>query len=170
MLPKQYSEILESYLTNRFFRIKHDDVYSELKEIKAGVPQGSVLGPVLYLLFTSDIPTTENNTIATFADDTAIMSVGENYDDSIAKVQVAINQIESWTKKWKIKLNESKSVHVDFTNKKIEHKQLYINNQIIPHENTAKYLGITLDAKLRWKAHVKKKREELGLKYQKMYW
>jgi len=50
ILPKQYAENLESYLTERFFRIKQGDAYFELKEIKAGVPQGSVLGPVLYLL------------------------------------------------------------------------------------------------------------------------
>ena len=55
-LPKQYAEILESYLTERFFRIKQGDAYSELKEIKAGVPQGSVIGPFLYLLHTSDLP------------------------------------------------------------------------------------------------------------------
>ena len=47
---------------------------------------------------------------------------------------------------------------------------LNINNTQIPYANTAKYLGITLDARLRWKAHVKKKREEIGLKYKKMYW
>ena len=48
VLHKQYAEILESYFTERFFRIKQGDAYSELKDIKAGVPQGSVLGPVLY--------------------------------------------------------------------------------------------------------------------------
>jgi hypothetical protein len=78
--------------------------------------------------------------------------------------------VQSWTRKWRIKLNEAKSVHVDFTNKRVEHKPIYINHQVVPYENTAKYLGMTLDAKLRWKPHVKKKQEELILKYRKMYW
>ena len=50
ILPKRYAEILESYLTERFFRIKQGDLYSELKEILVGVPQGRIPGPVLYLL------------------------------------------------------------------------------------------------------------------------
>jgi hypothetical protein len=45
-----------------------------------------------------------------------------------------------------------------------------MNGKTIPHSQTAKYLGMTLDAKLRWKVHVKKKREELGIKYKQMYW
>jgi hypothetical protein len=78
ILPKQYTEILESYLTERFFRIKQGDAYSELKEIKAGVPQGSVLGPLLYLLYTSDLPKFENSITVTIADDTAILEVGSS--------------------------------------------------------------------------------------------
>ena len=170
LLPKQYSQILESYITDRHFRIKQEESYSEIKEIKAGVPQGSVLGPVLYLLYTCDIPKLENDTIATFADDTAILAVGNNTTISTQKLQSAVNQINDWTNRWRIKLNETKSIHVNFTNKKIEHIPVNINNKQIPYSNTAKYLGITLDAKLRWKAHVKKKREELGIKYKKMYW
>lgn len=170
LLPNQYTEILKSYLTERFFRIKQDDAYSELKEIKAGVPQGSVLGPVLYLLYTSDLPELENNTVATFADDTAILAVGNSNEESTEKLQAAITQIHNWTKRWRIKLNESKSVHINFTNRRLEHIPVIINNQIVPYANTAKYLGMTLDTKLRWKAHVKKKRDELGLKYRKMYW
>jgi hypothetical protein len=61
-------------------------------------------------------------------------------------------------------------VHIDFTNQHVEHKPIYINHHAVPYENTAKYLGMTLGTKLRWKPHVKKKQEELNLKYRKMYW
>ncbi len=96
------------------------------------------------------------------------MKVSENYNEAISKLQAAISKVECWTQKQKIKINENKFVHVDFTNQKLTYKQLFINNNVIPHENTAKYLGMTPDAKFRWKVHVKKKIEELGLKYHKM--
>jgi len=169
LLPVQYSRILESYISERYFRIKQEEAYSDLRKIQAGVPQGSVLGPVLYILYTSDLPTFEKNVVATFADDTAIMAIGDNNTESIEKLQAVITKVQRWTRKWKIKLNETKSVHIDFTNKCIEHNPIYISHQVVPYENTAKYLGMTLDAKLRWKPHVKKKQEELTLKYRKMY-
>ena len=86
--------IIEPYLTERFFRIKQGDAYSELKEIKAGVPQGSALGPVLYLLYTSDLLKLENSIVATFADGTAILAVGSSNEESTGKLQTAINQIQ----------------------------------------------------------------------------
>ena len=98
ILPKQYAEILKSHLTE-ILGIKQGDAYSELKEIKAGMPQGSVLGPVLYLLYTSDLPKLENSTVASFADDTAILAVGSNNEESTGKLQTAINQLQKWTKK-----------------------------------------------------------------------
>lgn len=170
VLPKSFAEILESYVFDRYFRIKYENAYSEIKEIKAGVPQGSVLGPFLYILFTYDLPTLSENTVATFADDTAVLAVGENSEDAADKLQTAISLIERWTNKWKININENKSVHINFTNKKTMYKPVQINNKIIPFVNSAKYLGMTLDAKLRWKEHVKRKREELDIKYKKMYW
>ena len=93
ILPKQYAEMLESYLTQKFCRIKQGDTYFELKEIKAGVPQGSVLGPILYLPYTSDLPKLENSTVATFADDTRILRVGNSNEEYTGKLQTAINQI-----------------------------------------------------------------------------
>jgi hypothetical protein len=72
--------------------------YSELKLIKAGVPQGSVLGPILYLPYISDVPATLDSTMATFADDTAVMAVGETVENSTRKLQSAVNKVTIWTK------------------------------------------------------------------------
>ena len=169
-LPACYAKVFESYLADRYFRIKQEEAYSELKKINAGVPQGSVLGPLLYLLYTSDLPEICSNITATFADDTAILATGHNNYESTQKLNTSLSKIQEWTAKWRIKLNETKSVHVDFTNKKVTHIPVYINNNIIPYSNQAKYLGMTLDTRLRWKVHVKKKREELNINFKKIYW
>lgn len=169
-LPRQYFEILKSYIADRFFRVRYGKEYSELKEISAGVPQGSVLGPILYLLYTRDIPVNENSVMATFADDTAILAVDKGVETATMKLQHAVNRVRDWTQRWRIKLNETKSIQVNFTYKKIVTLPIYINNQIVPHANVAKYLGMNLDAKLKWKEHIKKKKEELNLKYRKLYW
>jgi hypothetical protein len=124
--------------------------------IKAGVPQGSVLGPALYLLYINDVATTSNSTMATFADDTAVMPIGETVDISTRKLQSAVNKVAIWRRKLRIKLNESKSVHIDFINNKIKQQPIFINGTKVPYANTAKYLGMTLYANLRWKVCIRK--------------
>jgi hypothetical protein len=168
--PKEFVDILKSYITERLFMVKQENEFSALKEIKAGVPQGSVLGPILYLIYTCDIPRTEETVLATFADDTAILAVGDSGEEAARKLQIASDNINAWTRRWRIRINEGKSAHVDFTNNKHEHNVITINNNNIPHSNTAKYLGMNLDAKLKWKEHIKKKRKELDIKYKKIYW
>jgi hypothetical protein len=98
------------------------------------------------------------------------MAVGADVEEATEKLQQAADTINNWTKQWLIKLNEDKPMHVNFTNKRCHCLPINMNDKTIPHSQTAKYLGMTLDAKLRWKVHVKKKREELGLKYRQMYW
>lgn len=169
-LPKQFYMILKSYIEDRHFRVKYEEEYSELKKISAGVPQGSVLGPILYLLYTRDLPNMNDATIATFADDTAILTVGDNIKDSTAILQTACNKINKWTKMWRIGLNETKSSHINFTNLKICREPVFINGRQIPYANTTKYLGMTLDARLRWKEHVIKKKDELNIRLRKMFW
>ena len=87
--------------------------------------------------------------MATFADDTAIMAVGDSGEEATEKLQRAVDKINNWTRKWLIKLNEAKSVHVDFTNRRCQRIPITINDKVIPHSNTAKYRGMTLDVKLR---------------------
>ena len=128
-----------------------------------------MLGPVLYLIYTSDLPQPAETAVATFADDTAIMAVGGE-EEATDKLQRPADEINNWTRQWLIKLNEDQSIDVNFTNKRCHHIPIIMNDKTIPPSQTAKYLGMTLDVKLRWKVHVKKKREELGLKNKHMYW
>jgi ABC-type dipeptide/oligopeptide/nickel transport system ATPase component len=69
--------------------------------------------------------------MATFADDIAVMTVGEIVESSTRKLQSAANKVAIWTRKWRIKLNESKSVHIDFTNKKIK-QPVFISDTKVP--------------------------------------
>lgn len=74
-LPKKFHAILKSYLYKRYFFIKQQDATTGIHDIQSGVPQGSGLGPILYLLYTSNLPTNSTVTTATYADDTAVIAV-----------------------------------------------------------------------------------------------
>jgi hypothetical protein len=113
-LPRAYYRTLESYLKEKLFQVKLKNEITNLRKIEAGVPQGSVLGPVLYLTYTSDLPTSENTT-ATFADDTAILATNEDPAIASVKLQDNINKINEWAKKWRIEVNQYKSMDISFT-------------------------------------------------------
>jgi hypothetical protein len=70
-----------------------------------------VLGPILYLLYTWDIPQEEDITTATFADDRAILAVGYSSEETTTKLQEACFRINDWTRLWRMRINENKSVH-----------------------------------------------------------
>lgn len=86
---------------------------------EAGVPQKRVLGPIIYLLYTSNILELDNNRITTlFADDTAVMVVSKYYEGATIILQNSVNKINNWSEQWRNKLNETKSAHINFTNKR----------------------------------------------------
>jgi hypothetical protein len=72
---------------------------SDLQPIKAGVPQGSVLCPTLYTLFTFDLPTSSNTILGTFADDIAILSVHEEPDIAASNLQHHLSALQNWFEK-----------------------------------------------------------------------
>jgi hypothetical protein len=74
------------------------------------------------------------------------------------KLQCAADEISNWSIQWLNKLNGDMSIHVNFTNKRCHHIPILMNGKTIPHSQTAKYLAMTMDTKLRWKVHVKEKR------------
>ena len=170
ILPETYVQLLKSYLEDRKFRTRVGESYSELRNITAGVPQGSVLGPILYSLYINDVPEEHNCTLATYADDTAILTTGKSVEEATAKLERAAHNIVTWTRRWRIKLNEDKSVYINFTNKNCKQMTMILNGMSLQAANTAKYLGMTLDAKLHWKTHIKMKQEEIKIRFRKLYW
>jgi hypothetical protein len=97
-LPPPYFFLLKSYLSDRQFQVRVGNENSELQPIKAGVPQGSVLGPTLYVLFTCDIPLS-TTTLGIFADDTVILSVNEDPRRAACHLQHHLNTLQNWFEK-----------------------------------------------------------------------
>jgi hypothetical protein len=170
LLPRKYHQLLTSYLADRSFKVQYGKEISSTRPICAGVPQGSVLGPLLYLLFTSDLPTDEKLTTTTFADDTAILFADPNINRVHRTLQSHMDKITEWCTKWGIKLNENKSTQITFSLRKETCPPIKINNIRIPTNKTTKYLGIHLDKRLTWREHINKKREHINIIYRKLYW
>ena len=169
-LPHELYRLLKSYLENRHFYVNYQDERSKLQDIQSGIPQGSVLGPTLYLIYTADIPIAENTAMATFADDTALLAAHEDPEVASRLLQVGLHQIQNWLKLWRVRANESKSVQITFTTRKGKCPSVYLNNKPLPQVDSVKYLGIHLDKRLTWRSHIWAKRKQLGLKMRSMYW
>ncbi|CAA9999325.1 unnamed protein product [Nesidiocoris tenuis] len=155
VLPDSYYRIIQSYLADRTFCVRQNGVTSRPRKIVSGVPQGSVLGPLLYLLYTSDMPSSQELISAQFADDAAFLSVSHRGHQSEIVLNSFGERLHKWSSDWKIKLNPQKSCQVIFT---------YLHNHITPSLNiglstvplssSVRYLGITLDKRLTFKDHI----------------
>ena len=106
--------ILKSHLENRYFLVKYREKYTSLHPVLSAVTQGRVLGPLLYLFYTADSPTTVDSTTATFADDTGVLTTHEDPAIVTRRLKTYLNKIQLCLKKLCMKANETKSVQVTF--------------------------------------------------------
>jgi hypothetical protein len=116
------------------------------------------------------LPTLRQTTVATFADDTAVLA--SHSDPKIASnlLQKNPDKIQNWLKIWQIKANETKSIYVMLTMKKETCPPVIFNDHQLPQADEAKYLGLHLDRRLTWQKHIWLKRLQLRAKLRQMYW
>jgi hypothetical protein len=113
--PHPAYTLLKSYLTDRTFQARYQEEYTTLYAIHSGVPQGSILGPILYSIITADLPETEQTLTA---DDTATLASHPNPITATEHLQYHLRRLGQWLKRWRIQANENKSTHVTFTPKR----------------------------------------------------
>ena len=125
---------------------------SSKKSITSGVPQGSVLGPILFLMYMYDFPRHKKTKFTMFADDTAITSSEKDEKLATSYLQEHLDILNPYYWKWKIRVNATKSEHICFTRRRqtTESIQLTFNNSLILQKKSVKYLGVVLQSNMKF--------------------
>ena len=158
-LPDRLTRVLSSFLTDRTLQVTELGLFSKVVNLRAGTPQGSCLSPLIYIISVNDLPTGDQKGTSQyqFADDIAVQGSGKNEILAVQKVQRAVDDIEGWCRRWRVKLNGDKSNLVIISRK---HKKLDENlcvllfNDVVRPVSKAKFLGVEIDSSLRFKDHI----------------
>ena len=152
---------VNNYLTDRKQFVRYNNSDSEYRDIKCGVPQGSILGPLFFLVYINDLLHI-NNTMqfVMFADDTTIVMTDKNVNTLQQKINSEMENVSEWFKANQLSLNKNKSHAMLFTNQKRtdNHNNFTINIENTPLRLTEQttFLGVVLDCRLKWNLHVEK--------------
>ena len=150
--------LFSSYLSNRQQYVSVNNVNSSTQYIKYGVPQGSVLGPLLFLLYINDLGNSCDSTPRLFADDTCVIAKGTSPAQLEQQLNHELKQIAAWINANNLTINPSKTYALiisPFTNLNSPTLNLFYNHHRIDVVRTVKYLGIILDNQLLFKQHIK---------------
>ena len=154
-------KLFKSYLTNRKQFVNYNSVNSDLLTISTGVPQGSILGPLLFLIYMNDIHNATNLFhFILFADDTTLITKNGVNKSNIINAELA--KLSLWFKVNKLSLNLSKSKFIVFRQpqKKITEPIIKIDDNIIDCVDNFNFLGLIINKHLNWKKHI----EHISLK------
>ena len=149
-------QLFSSYLRNRPQLVNVEKAESSLKIVEFGVPQGSILGPLLFLIYINDLPQASNFFIKLFADDTFLCYQHENFDTLINNVNAELEKVFTWLTANRLTLNVGKSKFMIVTKKRIDLSNISIklNGTNLESCESYKYLGVYFDKNLNWKVHI----------------
>ena len=150
-----------SYLSYRSQYVDYNSKHSERKHIHHGVPQGSILGPLLFILYINDFSRSSDLLFSIlFADDATVIIEGMNYKDIINNLNLELKKVDSWLSANKLTINIKKTHYMMFHRTRIKQKCLINNpmvqvrNQNLTSVNNTKFLGVIIDNKLKWLDHI----------------
>ena len=146
---------IKAFLTDRYQAVRVSDTLSDKRKVISGVPQGSVLGPLLFVLYINDLPEAVDSEVYLFADDTKIVNKVEDVQDAM-KLQKDINALENWSKTWLLRFHPDKC-HVLTLGKfdNIRHAHQYtLGDVVLEHVFSEKDLGVTFDSELTFEEHI----------------
>ena len=150
-------DFLSSYLNDRKQKTVYFNNESDIKNINYGVPQGSVLGPILFILFMNDLHLFSNKcSVILFADDTNIIFKNKNINNLNSLVTNELIKLKNWLIMNKLTINIEKSCYIiiDNINKHYFDNNIYIDNKLLNRVECYTFLGMYIDDKLNWKAHI----------------
>ena len=131
-----------------------DGTHSSTCDVDSGVPQGTVLGPLLFLIFTNDLPEYVTSNARLFADDCLLYRVINNNNDQ-HQLQNDLQQLEIWEKKWQMQFNADKYFSIHLTKKRKTAEFNYtLHDHILEVTKDSKYLGVTFRSDLSWNSHI----------------
>ena len=145
-----------SYLTDRRQRFVIDGQASRWTFVKAGVQQGSILGPLLFLVCINDIVNELNASLRLFADDTSLYIIVENLNTAAVTLNNDLKHISNWANDWLVDFNPSKTFSMLISRKRdpVNHPPLFMNNIPLKCMSTHKHLGLTFSDTCDWTNHI----------------
>ncbi len=145
-----------SYLNNRKQRVVLPGTHSNWNYIRAGVPQGSILGPLLFLLYINDIVKDINSNIRLFADDTSLFVIVETPETASRTINSDLQTITNWSHRWLVSFNPKKTESLLISKKRntLPHSPLLMNNVIVSEVESHKHLGIYFNNEGTWHQHI----------------
>ena len=158
-LPPDFVSLISSFLTNRNQCVIVNNQMSKLIPVTYGVPQGSVLGPLLFSVYVNDLPCFLNDKCEMFADDTTLHSCDSDPSTLNKKLQDNLEKVIDWTELNHMALNSQKTkcMYVSARQKRQKmqsyFKPLYISQTAIEEVNSHKILGVILDRDISWHEH-----------------